>query len=122
MFHEDDDHHAHSPKPTARPNAFANDSAPAARRSWQHHLSDVVVARVPHDDNSLHEVLLEGLANLHPGRFDLLQLLRDAHRALRPGSKICIHGLSADTPLKNPSPSLPGPAAAVQHVPTHADI
>jgi len=36
---------------------------------------------------------------------------------LKPGGKVVLHGLAGDRPLVDASPSLPGPAAAVKHVP-----
>ena len=41
---------------------------------------------------------------------------------LRPGGKLTVHGLAADRALTGPPPSLPGPAAAVGHVPTQAEV
>src|SRR5262245_25517632 len=122
VLHEDDEEEAHSHAGTERPNAFANDSAPAARRTWQHSLVDGPTVCVPHEDDSLHEIMLEGSANLHPGRFNLTQLLKDAYRALRPGGEVRVHGLTADASLRNAFPSLPGPAAAVEYVPAHAEL
>ncbi len=124
VLHEGDEEeagHQHS-EIVDRPNAFANDSAPATRRTWQHHLTDGTPVSVPHDNNSLHEILLEGSANLHPGRCDFAQFVKDAYQALRPGGEVRIHGLTADASLKNASPALPGPAAAVQYVPTHSEV
>ena len=81
LYEDEDEEHEHRTQSASTPNAFANDSASATIRSWQHHVADGAIPRVPHDDNSLHEVLLEGSANLHPDRFDLLKLLRDVRRA-----------------------------------------
>jgi len=124
LLHEeaDDDEHKHALPSAATTNAFANDNAPAPKAIWQHNLSDGPVSQVPHAGNSLHEVFLDGSANLRPENFDLLALLRDAHRALRPGGEVRIHGLTADASLTNPHPALPGPAAAVQYVPTHSEL
>src|SRR5262249_36531782 len=48
-------------------------------------------------------------------------LLADSWRVLRPGAALYVHGLSGDRPSSS-SPRLPGPAAAVQHVPATADL
>ena len=48
-------------------------------------------------------------------------LLAEALRALRPGAAIYLHGLAGDRPSRS-SPALPGPAAAVQHVPATGDV
>ena len=123
VLHEEEDEEPEGlPRSGSAPNAFANNATRPAKRAWQHHLADGAISRVPHEDNSLHEVLLEGSANLHPDSFNLLQLLREVHRALRPGCEVRIHGLTADGNLKNPAPSLPGPAAPVQYVPAHSEV
>ena len=48
-------------------------------------------------------------------------LLAESLRALRPGGAIHLHGLSGDSRSRS-APSLPGPAAAVQHVPATSDV
>jgi hypothetical protein len=61
-------------------------------------------------------VRLEGSINLAPDSGNRPGLLAEALRALRPGGTIQLHGLAGDRPSAS-SPALPGPAAAVQHVP-----
>ena len=48
-------------------------------------------------------------------------LLAESLRALRPGAPIYLHGLAGDRPCGS-SPKLPGPAAAVQHVPAAGEV
>src|SRR5262249_32742478 len=78
--------------------------------------------RIPHDDNSIHEVFLQGTANLKPASSNLPALLAEAFRVLRPGGTVRVHGLTGDTVLASALPPMPGPAAAVQHVPAHVEV
>lgn len=114
----------HDPPPPARNDDDPEDPgpavAPAQRRTWSHHLADGPLTMIPCDENSLHEVNLEGSANLRSEWFE--SLLRGVQRALRPGGQLRLHGLSADSSLVNPYPRLPGPAEAVQFVPAHCEV
>lgn len=119
VFHEDLDEHGDGSVPEVE----RVSSAPAApapdRKVWSASLMQEVPDRIPHDSDWLHEVNLEGVGNRQK---DLGAFYRDVWRALRPGGIIRLHGLSSDAPLANPSPKLPGPAAAVRYVPTHTEI
>jgi hypothetical protein len=66
-------------------------------------------------------VLLEGSINSALDAANRSGLLAESLRVLRPGAAIFIHGLAGDRP-SGPSPALPGPAAAVQHVPATGDV
>jgi hypothetical protein len=88
---------------------------------WEHRIGEPVPARIPHADNSLHEVRCEGSINVSPGAANRGGLFADVLRALRPNGTVQVHGLSGDRPGP-PRPSLPGPAAAVEHVPATADV
>jgi catechol 2,3-dioxygenase-like lactoylglutathione lyase family enzyme len=92
--------------------AFAKDIA-RPKVVWTHRLGEPLPDRVPHDDNSVHEVFLQGTFNdtVNPA-----PLLKDILRALRPGGLVSIHGLGGDQPF-HAIPALPGPAAAVRRVP-----
>lgn len=118
VLHEDtDDDVDHPGSEPSHVESFAKDvSRPQV--TWRHLLAEPVPARIPHDDNSVHEVLLEGTTNLKPGTARLDGLLAEAFRVLRPGGHVRLHGLSSDAPLPDVPLALPGPAAAVQYVPT----
>jgi catechol 2,3-dioxygenase-like lactoylglutathione lyase family enzyme len=114
VLEEDLDHkgNGRAPGGTAATAAFAKDVA-RPKVTWTHRLGDAVPARIPHDDNSVHEVYLEGTYN---DAVDPAPLLKDVLRALRPGGMVRIHGLAGDGPFLQ-TPNLPGPAAAVRRVP-----
>src|SRR5918995_2594345 len=84
-------------------------AAPVAALAWEHHLREPVPARIPHDDNSLHAVRLEGSINVAPETENLDGLFADALRALRPGAAVYVHGLAGDRAGRT-ALELPGPA------------
>jgi catechol 2,3-dioxygenase-like lactoylglutathione lyase family enzyme len=95
--------------------------AAAPRRVWRHDLPDPFPARLAQEDNSLHEVALEGTANLASAAADLERMLAEVYRVLRPGGEVALHGLAGDRPWTGPAPRLPGPAAKVQRVPVETE-
>jgi catechol 2,3-dioxygenase-like lactoylglutathione lyase family enzyme len=122
IFHEDmDDHGDGSVPEAAQVESFAKD-VPREKIIWQHQIADPAPARIPHDNNSVHEVLLEGTANLKPSAANLDAFLTETFRVLRPGGEVRIHGLSADATLPEVPLALPSPAAAVQHVPAAREL
>ena len=98
VFHDDIDDHGSAAPPRAEsmPLQVAAAESPAPR-AWEHHLREPIPSRIPHDDNSLHEVRLEGSINVAP---DAEQSRRrccaESLRALRPGAPIYLHGLAGD--------------------------
>ncbi len=117
IFHEDlDDHGDHHVPESDPPTLMGRDAeAPAPAVTWTHHLGESIALPLAQDAFSVQEVVLEG--TLNATGIDLPALLKDALRILKPGGTISLHGLVADRPLADPAPPLPGPAAAVQHVP-----
>lgn len=118
IFHEDTDEHGDGSVPDAGQVASFAQDVPRERVVWRHQLGEPLPARVPRDDDSAHEILCEGTANakLEPAQLDAL--FAEAFRALRPGGELRVHGLAGDAPLPAGARlALPGPAAAVQHVP-----
>ena len=84
--------------------------------AWTHRLTEPVPARVPADDDSLDEVYLQGSINVAADRPHRDTLFAEVRRALRAGAAVHIHGLAGDRTASGPL-ALPGPAAAVEHVP-----
>ena len=85
VFHDDIDDHGSAAPPRVEP--LRVDTAKSqAPRAWEHRLRDPIPARIPHDDNTLHEVRLEGSINVAPDADNRPGLLAEALRALRPGA------------------------------------
>ena len=122
VVHEDLDEPGDGTVPAAAQLSATNPEPPTARVVWQHQISDPIPARIPHDDHSVHEAVLEGTANLAAASTQLPALLAEVFRVLRPDGEIRLHGLTGDVPLTVPLPALPGSAAAVEIVPTHREV
>ena len=121
IFHEDTDDHGDGHVPDeGEVESFAKD-VPRERVVWQHRLVDPVPSRIPHENDSVHEVLLQGTTNQRPEAAQLPALLAEAMRVLRPGGEVVIHGLVGDDAVTGPLPVLPGPASAVQHIPARME-
>src|SRR5262245_38434500 len=109
VFHDDvDEHEAPLRDAQVRPLTVTT----AAPRAWEHRLGEPIPERIPHDDNSLHQIRCEGSINASPEVSNRPAFFVDALRSLRPAGTLYVHGLSGDRPSKT-RPSLPGPAAAV---------
>jgi catechol 2,3-dioxygenase-like lactoylglutathione lyase family enzyme len=93
----------------------------ATRIVWQHQIPESFPSRIPHQDNSVHEVVLEGTANMKPKSTMLDSVMAETYRVLRPGGEVRLHGLAGDKPFKQAPPNLPGPAAVVEHVPVETE-
>ncbi|MGH9160571.1 MAG: ArsI/CadI family heavy metal resistance metalloenzyme, partial [Vicinamibacteraceae bacterium] len=122
VFHDDIDDRGSAAPPRAE--QLQTNGAPLpvqVARVWEHRLQDTIPARIPYDDNTLHEVRLEGSINTAPDVGNRAGLLAESLRVLRPGATIHVHGLAGDRPSRS-SPALAGPAAAVQHVPAVAEV
>ena len=120
VFHEDIDEHGDGTPPRVEAAPAPPREAPSVR-TWEHRLRDAVPDRIPFDDNALHEVRLEGSINLAPGTRNRSGLLAECLRTLRPGAEVHIRGLAGDRACTG-AIALPGPAAAVQHVPAVRDV
>lgn len=98
--------------------AADNPKPPAA--AWEHRMIDPVPEQIPLTDASVDEVRLLGTLNLSLSEGVRRRLAAEAARVLRPDGRAFVHVLTADRSL-NAAPALPGPAAAVQHVPLESE-
>ena len=86
VFHDDIDEHGSGAPP--RVEQLRMDTAQSqAPLAWEHQLRDPIPSRIPHDDNTLHEVRLEGSINVAPDAGNRSGLLAESLRALRPGGR-----------------------------------
>lgn len=111
-LHEDLAHSGFDDPPTVHSHRAAHGGS----QVWQHRITDPLPERVPHDDASLDEVVLEGTFNADITTERLGRLLVDVYRVLKPGGKLSVHGLVSDKPFPG-TPKLPGMAALVRSVP-----
>jgi catechol 2,3-dioxygenase-like lactoylglutathione lyase family enzyme len=122
VFHHDVDDDA--PAGSSAPGAPAapNEAKPpsTALISWQHRLTEPLPARIPHDDNHLDAVALNGTLNMAAAGERMDAILGEAFRTLKPGGMVTMHVLTGDRPSPSAHPALPGPAAVVAHVPAES--
>jgi hypothetical protein len=78
VFHEDIDERGDAEPPRGAPLSVSFGAA-AAARVWEHRLTDPVPSRLPHDDNSLHDIRLEGSINLTLGSESRDHFFRECH-------------------------------------------
>lgn len=121
VFHEDVDEHGKGHVPDVA-SVQPVDLVTSRRVVWAHRLGEPIPTRIPHEDNAVHEVRFEGTVNLTPSAANLSALFGEALRVLRPAGELRAHGLAGDRALQVPLPPLPGPAAAVEHVPASGEV
>jgi catechol 2,3-dioxygenase-like lactoylglutathione lyase family enzyme len=87
---------------------------------WEHRMGEPVPETIPQADASVDEVRLRGTFNLPVPAETQRRLLAEARRVLRPGGRVFVHVLVAERAFPG-RPQLPGPAAAVEHVPLDSE-
>jgi catechol 2,3-dioxygenase-like lactoylglutathione lyase family enzyme len=68
------------------------------------------------------EIRLRGTFNMPVSDEELKERLMTAHQHLKPGGKIHLHQLTADTAISGETLSLPGRASVVKHVPVRSAL
>jgi catechol 2,3-dioxygenase-like lactoylglutathione lyase family enzyme len=91
----------------------------SAAVEWEHRMNQPVPDRIPLDDDTAAEVRLRGTFNLPLSADQRAAVVGEAVRVLQPGGRLFVHVLTADRAVDGPD--LPGPAAAVRHVPTEGE-
>lgn len=94
----------------------------AAKDVWEHRLTQPLPERIPHTDAALDEVRLEGTFGLPRTDQELAALWSEVWRVLRQGGKVHVHNLVASGRFSNGTPTLPGPAAVIKHVPLEDEV
>ncbi|HKD37312.1 MAG TPA: ArsI/CadI family heavy metal resistance metalloenzyme [Pirellulales bacterium] len=89
---------------------------------WVHRLGEAVPDRLIIESRGVDQVVLEGSFNDDLPDERRQHLLAEARRILRPGGQLSFHGLSADRSIANIRGRLPGPAAAVECVPSISEL
>jgi catechol 2,3-dioxygenase-like lactoylglutathione lyase family enzyme len=117
VLHDDIDKHGEGSVPELDCPGVSGTPDKRERVVWEHRIPDALPSAIPHAENSLDEIHLEGTINLNLEATELARILKAAIRCLRPGGSVRMHGLAGDSELTVPLPALPGPAAVVQHVP-----
>jgi len=120
VFHEDIDERGDGAVPVASVGPVVTLSKPLL--SWTHRLGATLPDQIPHDANSLTEVMLEGSFNAGRDAVNLDRLMAEALRALLPGGAIRLHGLTGDSTGNYGKLFLPGPASAVEYAPTPSEL
>jgi catechol 2,3-dioxygenase-like lactoylglutathione lyase family enzyme len=120
LFHEDIDDRGDATVPVAALGPVVPLSKPLS--SWTHRLGSAIPDRIPHDANSLHEVMLEGSFNAVRDDVSRDRLMAEALRVLRPGGEIKLHMLTGDSSGDYGKLSLPGPASVVGYAPTPSEL
>jgi catechol 2,3-dioxygenase-like lactoylglutathione lyase family enzyme len=121
LFHEDLDEHGDATVPVA----VLNPPVPLSSKpflSWTHRLGNAIPDRIPHEANSLNEVMLEGSFNADLDTVNRDGVLAEALRVLRPGGEVRLHMLTGDSSGNYGKLSLPGPASAVGYAPTPSEL
>ena len=121
VFHEDIDHHGYAQTPGASAAVCAPAPLPVTT-VWEHRLGTPLPERIPHGDDAVQQVRLQGTVNQAPEPGRVEGVLAEALRVLAPGGEVRIHGLAGDRNLRGMLPPLPGAASAVEHAPTGRSI
>jgi catechol 2,3-dioxygenase-like lactoylglutathione lyase family enzyme len=98
-----------------------DDASAAEPVSWEHVIINPVPESIPLPDAGVDEVRFRGTFNLPLSTELQIRLIREAFRVLKPSGRIFLHVLVGDRPFDG-RPQLPGPAAAVQHVPVQSEL
>ena len=104
------------------PRARSGQASEAPEVIWEHQLGQEFPQQIPLADGAADCVLLRGTFNTPRGGDEIARVLKEARRVLRQGGRVLAHGLAADKAVDGASLRLPGPAAAVSHVPIESEF
>lgn len=87
---------------------------------YEHRMTGPLPDAIPMAAATADEVRLRGTFNLPLSAAERNAILTESLRVLKPGGRLFVHVLTGESAVD--SPDLPGPAAAVRHVPVMADV
>ena len=123
---EDIDHRGAGQVPSDMLPAKANGDTHAAGPApaiWAHRLGERFPSRLPVEDASVDQVMLQGTFNSDLPTAETPRILAEVRRILKPGGQVLLHVLTGNKPLPADAKlALPGPAAAVRHVPVDQSL
>jgi catechol 2,3-dioxygenase-like lactoylglutathione lyase family enzyme len=109
------------PRQQAQP-VVSPEHLPPAPSIWAHRLGDAFPARIMAETADVDEVLLQGTFNGRLTSDERRTRLAEVFRILTPGGRLQLHQLTALTSVPQLIEPLPGPAAAVEAVPSAEEI
>jgi len=113
----DDDQHHCAPSATLQAPEVSQIIAPALA-IWVHRLGENFGPRLMVESGCVDQVMLEGTFNARLSLAERQRILAEVVRILKPGARVALHQLTARSPLESLAQRLPGPAAAVEAVPS----
>lgn len=117
---EDIEHRGDARLPVIQPEEQpATGPAPAV---WNHRLGQAFPTRLPILDGTVDVAMWQGTLNEPILPDELARRLQEMQRVLKPGGKLQMHLLTADRTVTQTPIALPGPAAAVKHVPVDQEV
>jgi catechol 2,3-dioxygenase-like lactoylglutathione lyase family enzyme len=121
-FGGDIDHRGLGHAPREQTPQSSTESLPPAPSIWAHRLGEAFPARIMAETAGVDEVLLQGTFNGRLTSDERRTRLAEVLRILKPGGHIQLHQLSALESVPQLVEPLPGPAAAVEAVPSAEEI
>ncbi len=100
----------------------ASDRSAPAPAIWAHRLGEPFPVRILADSDGVDEVLLQGTFNARLTSEQRRGQLVEVLRILKPAGRVMLHQLTAERSVATIRTPLPGPAVAVEAVPTAEEI
>jgi catechol 2,3-dioxygenase-like lactoylglutathione lyase family enzyme len=121
-FEADLDHRGLGQVPREHAHAAPQDHSAPAPSIWAHRLGEKFPSRILAETGGVDEVLLQGTFNGRLTSVERGTRLAEVLRILKPGGRVQLHQLTALQSVPKLVEALPGPAAAVEAVPSAEEV